>query len=376
MRSPDPPRVSGVARVDRRTKDLVQRILPGEIAVIDHLDLDRVAAEALVLARVGGIVNAVPSISGRYPNMGPLLVAAAGIPLLDGVGHEVMAQVRDGAPVILAGTELLVGGAAVAHGERQTIGTLEHSLELSRQSMGAELTRFAENTLDFLKQEGHLLLDDPEVPDVPVVFKGRHVLIVVRGADYREDLALLRNSGYLQEFRPILVGVDGGADALVELGYKPDIIIGDFDSVSEKSLRSGASLVVHGYADGRAPGARRLDALALDYEVFASVGTSEDIAMLLAYEGGADLMVAVGTHSSMADFLDKGRGGMASTFLVRMKVGSSLVDAKGVSRLYGGRVRRRDLLVMVVAALITLAVVVAISEPIRLWFRAVWLSLT
>lgn len=376
MRSTDPLRVSGVARVDRRTKDLVQRIQPGEIAVIDHLDLDRVAAEALVLAQVGAVVNAAPSISGRYPNMGPLLVAAAGIPLLDDVGHQVMDQVRDGARVTLAGDELLVEAKAVAHGRRQTIGTLEYSLEQSRQSMGAELSRFAENTLQFLKQEGHLLLDDPHVPEVPVVCKGRHVLIVVRGVDYREDLALLRNSGYLQEFRPILVGVDGGADALVEVGYKPDIIIGDFDSVSEKALRSGAALVVHGYADGRAPGARRLDALGLEYQVFASVGTSEDIAMLLAYEGGADLIVAVGTHSSMADFLDKGRGGMSSTFLVRMKVGPRLVDAKGVSRLYGGRVRRRDLMVMVVAALVTLAVVVLISEPIRLWIRATWLALT
>jgi len=368
--------VSGVARVDRRTKDLAKRILPGEIAVIDHEDLDRVAAETLVQAQVGAVVNAAASISGRYPNIGPLLVAAAGIPLLDGVGSEVMDLVADGAPMRIEGTKLLVGDEPVAAGTRQTLESLEAMIQQARASMGDELSRFAENTLTYLQQEGHLLLDNPNLPDTKVDFKGRQVLIVVRGIDYKEDLAVLRNSGYLQEMQPLLIGVDGGADALLQVGYKPDLIIGDFDSVGEAALRCGAELIVHGYADGRAPGAARLDALGLPYEVFASIGTSEDIAMLLAFESEAELIVAVGTHNSMVEFLDKGRKGMSSTFLVRMKVGPILVDAKGVSRLYKSRVRRRDLLLMVAAALVTLAIIVVISEPIRLWFRAVWLSIT
>jgi uncharacterized membrane-anchored protein len=214
------------------------------------------------------------------------------------------------------------------------------------------------------------------VPDVGVPLAGRHVLIVVRGIDYKEDLALLRQSGYLNEMRPVLIGVDGGADALMEIGERPDLIIGDFDSVSEATLRCGAELIVHGYTDGRAPGAKRLDDLLLPYTVFSAPGTSEDVAMLLAYEQGAELIVAVGTHNSMVEFLDKGRAGMASTFLVRMKVGSALVDAKGVSRLYQQTVRRRDLLMMVGAAVATLVVVVLLSTPVRLVLRTLWITLT
>jgi uncharacterized membrane-anchored protein len=361
--------ITSVARVDRRTKDLVKRIGPGELAIIDHEDLDRVAAETLVEANVGAVINAAASISGRYPNVGPLLVAAAGIPLLDNVGPKVMDLVADGSLVTLTGEELRVGHDTVATGTRQTITTLEATLAEARRSMGGELERFAENTLAYIQKEGHLLVDQPEIPDLPVDFKGRHVLIVVRGIDYKSDLAVLRRSGYLGEMRPLLVGVDGGADALIEIGYRPDVIIGDMDSVTERALECGAVLVVHGYPDGKAPGAARLERLGLDHVVFASAGTSEDIAMLLAYERGADLIVAVGTHNSMVEFLDKGRPGMASTFLVRMKVGPILVDAKGVSRLYENRVRLRDLLLLVVAAAITLIVLTLVSEPIRVVLR-------
>ncbi|MCU1351738.1 MAG: thiamine pyrophosphokinae catalytic region [Acidimicrobiales bacterium] len=366
--------VTGVVRVDRRTKDLAKYIAPGEIAVIDHEDLDRVAAETLVEAQVGAVVNAAASISGRYPNLGPLLIAAAGIPLLDDVGSDVMTAVASGQLVTVAGGDLKVGGRVVASGHRQTLTTLEEVIEGARRSMSSELERFAENTLSYIQQEGHLLIDEPDIPDVPVEFKDRHVMIVVRGIEYKNDLAVLRRSGYLQEMKPLLVGVDGGADALLEIGYKPDVIIGDMDSVTERALRSGAALVVHGYADGRAPGSKRLDALGLEHTVFASAGTSEDIAMLMAYERGAELIVALGTHNSMVEFLDKGRAGMASTFLVRMKVGPILVDAKGVSRLYENRVRKRDLLIMVLAALFTLIVITLVSAPVRLVLRGLLLS--
>jgi len=366
--------VTAVARVGRRTKDLAKRIAPGEVAVIDHKDLDRVAAETLIEANVGAIVNAAPSISGRYPNMGPLLVTAAGIPLLDNVGTQIMDRVVDGAVVTIDGDELRMRGESIGTGSRQTIASLEGILDQARRTMGDELERFAENTLAYIQKEGHLLVDEPDIPDVPVDFKGRQVLIVVRGIGYKNDLAILRRSGYLQEMRPLLIGVDGGADAILEIGFRPDIIIGDMDSVSEEGLRSGAVVVVHGYADGSAPGAERLDALGVDYVVFASVGTSEDIAMLMAYEREADLIVAVGTHNSMVEFLDKGRAGMASTFLVRMKVGPILVDAKGVSRLYENRVRMKDLMLLVLAAIVTIAVLTLVSEPMRLVLRGFLLS--
>jgi uncharacterized membrane-anchored protein len=372
----EPDAHTAMARVDNRTKRLVKRVQPGEILVIDHADLDRVAAETIVSAQAGGVINARPSISGRYPNLGPLLVCAAGIPLVDGVGPEVLDLITEGQIITIAGGDVLLDGAVVATGTRQSMELLEDRIEIARQSMGEELARFAENTLSYLSEERHLLLDEPDIPDIELDMKGRHVLIVVRGAEYKDDLHALRRSGYLGELRPLLVGVDGGADALLEIGHTPDLIIGDMDSVSERALRCGATLVVHGYRDGRAPGSKRLDDLGLDHVVYAAAGTSEDIAMLLAYEKGAELIVAVGTHSSMVEFFDKGREGMASTFLVRMKVGPILVDAKGVSRLYHHTVRKGDLAMLVLSAIFTLVVITLISEPVRLVLRGYWFTLT
>jgi uncharacterized membrane-anchored protein len=377
VQRPDEP-ITGVARVDRKTKRLVRRLQPGEIAVINHADLDRVAAETLVDANPAAVVNAAPSTTGRYPNLGPLLLCQAGIPLLDDVGTDVMETVREGGVVSLDGERVLVGGKVVAKGAVQDMDTVQAAIDDARRNIGPELERFARNTVTYMRQELDLLTGDLEMPETRTGPKlaGRHVLIVVRGIDYKEDLRLLRQSGYLNDVRPVLIGVDGGADALLDIGEVPDMIIGDFDSVSEATLRCGAELVVHGYVDGRAPGAERLDQLGLPYTVLSAPGTSEDIAMLLAHEHGAELIVAVGTHNSMVEFLDKGRAGMASTFLVRMRIGSTLVDAKGVSRLYQQTVRTRDLVLMVMAAVFTLAVVFALSEPVRLVIRSFWVTLT
>jgi uncharacterized membrane-anchored protein len=365
--------VEGPARVDRRTKDLAKRLQPGEIAIINHQDIDRVAAESLIDSGAAGVVNAALSITGRYPNHGPLLLAQAGIPILDGVGTDVLDRIYEGQVVKVEGDRLLADGELVANGTRQTERTITDVLDVARSSLGAELEQFAENTLEYIRKEGHLLVDQPDIPTVPIDIRGRHVLIVVRGIDYKSDLAVLRQSGYLSENRPLLIGVDGGADALLEMGHKPDLIIGDFDSVSERTLRCGAALVVHGYPGGRAPGAERLTSMGLPHVVFESAGTSEDIAMLLAFERGAELIVAVGTHNSMVEFLDKGRAGMASTFLVRMKVGPILVDAKGVSRLYQNRVRKRDLFFLIAAAIITIVLIAIASEPVRILVRGLGL---
>jgi len=344
------------------------------VAVIDHLDLDRIAAEGLIRAQVGAVVNAARSISGRYPNMGPLLLAAARIPLIDDVGAEVMATVRDGDVLHVEAGRVRRGGETVATGTRHTLESLECQLEAARSAVGSELERFAQNTLEYLQSERHLLTDSPTLPDLRTDFAGRHVLVVVRGGDdSKADLATLR--AYIHEMRPVLVGVDGGADAILDAGHRPDLIIGDFDSVSTRALHLGAELVVHAYAGGDAPGAGRLDALGVGYTVFEALGTSEDVALLLAYEKRAELIVAVGTHASMVEFLDKGRSGMASTFLVRLKVGPILVDAKGVSRLYQSRVRRRDMVFLVAAALFTMLVMVAVAQPLHVFLNAIWFSL-
>ena len=361
---------TGPARVDTRTKDLTKRLQPGEIAVIDHEDLDRVAAEALVRARPGGVVNAAKSLSGRYPNVGPILLVSAGIPLLDGVGRHVLELVAEGQQARIDGDEVWVDGAIVGKGVRQDVASLERDYEAAKEAVGLALQRFAANTLEFLRQEHDLVLDPPELPELSVGLKGRHVLIVVRGFDYREDLAHLR--GYVREIKPVLLAVDGGADALLESGLQPDIILGDFDSISDGALACGAELIVHSYRGGEAPGAARLEELGLSYKTFSATGTSEDAAMLLAYEKGAELIVAVGTHVSMVEFLDKGRAGMASTFLTRLKVGQLLVDAKGVSKLYESRIRKRDLVFFLLAAMLCFVVVIVAVFP-RVFLDSFWL---
>ena len=368
--------VIGRARLGRRTKELVTRLDAGDVAVIDHEDIDTVAAESLVATQPAAVLNVAASSSGRYPNEGPLLLLRAGIPLVDDLGPEVMAGLAEGDVVTVDGDIVLLDGAVVATGTRQTEASILAIHERSRATLGVELNRFVENTVEYLEHNTDLLDDDLRLPDLDQDWTGRQVLIVVRGAGYKEDLGLLRRTAYLREMRPVVVAVDGGADALLDEGVTPDVIVGDMDSVSEKALRCGAALVVHAYRDGRAPGAERLTALGLDHHLFLASGTSEDIAMLLAYEKGADLIVAVGTHTSMVDFLDKGRAGMASTMVTRIKVGPILVDAKGVSRLYQGRVRKRDLLLLVLAALFAMGVVILISEPIRLLIRANWVLLT
>ncbi len=367
--------VVGRARVDRRTKNLIPRLQPGDIAVIDHEDLDRVAAEGLILAKAGAVVNVARSSSGRYPNLGPLLLAAAGIPVVDDVGMGVLTAVREGQVLEVDGVEVRREGTVVATGVRHTLESLEAQLETARQSIGDELERFAENTLEYLRRERHLLTDSPVLPDLNVDLAGRHVLIVVRGGtDAKADLAAL--SAYIKEMRPVMIGVDGGADVLLAGGHKPDMVIGDFDSASADALHVGAQLIVHAYPGGSAPGAARLQELKLGHSVFEAAGTSEDVAMLLAYEKRAELIVAVGTHASMIEFFDKGRAGMASTFLVRLKVGPILVDAKGVSRLYQSRVRTSDMILLVVAALFAMIVMVAVAQPLHVFVKAVWFTLT
>jgi uncharacterized membrane-anchored protein len=365
--------IVGRARVDRRTKDLVKRLQPGEVAIIDHRDLDRVAADALVEAGVAAVVNASPSISGRYPNGGPIRVVRAAIPLLDDVGKEVMAAVAEGDLVEVQGASVLTRGEVVATGTLLDEAGIEAAMEEARSRIGVELERFAANTLEYVRQEAQLTFLPLVLPPLTSDFQRRHALVVVRGHDYREDLRHLR--GYIREHRPVLIGVDGGADALLEVGLKPDVIIGDFDSVSERALGTGADLIHHVHPDGRAPGRDALQEWGVPYEEFVVEGTSEDAAMLLAYEAGAQLIVAVGTHATMVEFLDKGRAGMSSTFLTRLRLGPVLVDAKGVSQLYEGRVRTADLMLLIGAAVAAMLVVGLTSDPLQTFLEAVWLYL-
>jgi uncharacterized membrane-anchored protein len=360
------------ARVDRRTKNLLRRLQPGEVAIIDHEDLDRVSAEGLVERGVSAVVNAAHSISGRYPNLGPLILIEHGIPLVDGVGRLLMSKVGEGDRVRVDGDHVYSGDGLVAVGIRQSRDSVLAEMDAARQNLAEQFDSFAANTMEYLVRERDLLFGGAGLPTLEHDLAGRHVLVVVRGYNYKEDLAALKP--YIKEVRPVLVGVDGGADALIEEGYRPDLIVGDMDSVSEAALRGKAEIVLHAYPDGAAPGAERLAALGIPYKEFRASGMSEDVAFLLAHEKGADLIVAVGSHGNLREFLDKGRKGMASTFLVRLRVGEILVDAKGVSRMYRGRLRGRDALLLVAAALLAFVVVVAISPPLRLLVRLLYES--
>lgn len=360
-RSPKPSGsgVIGVARVDGRTKNLTTRLNHGDIAVIDHLDIDTVAAEALVTRRPGAVVNAVASTSGRYPNLGPQILLKAGIPLVDGVGREVMQKLTDGDRVRLDGADIYLGDDLVATGTVQTAATVAASMEEARAGLAVQLEAFAANTMEFLRKERELLLDGVGVPDIRTKLEGRHVLVVVRGYHYKEDLQTLRS--YVREYRPVIIGVDGGADAVLEVGLTPQLIVGDMDSVSDRALSCGAEIVVHAYRDGRAPGLERVQRLGIEPVVFPATGTSEDIAMLLADDKGAELIVAVGSHATLVEFLDKGRSGMASTFLTRLRVGGKLVDAKGVSRLYRARISSFQLGLLLVCGVIAMVVAMSIT---------------
>jgi len=346
--------------LDPRTKRLTKRLRAGDIAIIDHVDLDRVAAEALVSAKVCAVINAAPSISGRYPNLGPEILLTAGVPLLDDVHGDLFGQIREGDVVRLYDDTLYgADGEVLAKGTVQTAESVAAATAEARAGLAVQLESFASNTMEYLKRERELLLDGVGVPDIRTDLEGRHALVVVRGYDYRRDLVALRH--YIREFRPVLIAVDGGADALLEEGMRPHIIVGDMDSVSDEALRCGAEVVVHAYRDGHAPGLSHVQDLGITPVVFPAAGTSEDVALLLADEKGAQLIVAVGTHATLIEFLDKGRSGMASTFLTRLRVGGKLVDAKGVSRLYRSRIPAHTLVLLVAAAVITFAVAMAVT---------------
>lgn len=366
-------RYAGVAKLDRRTKDLVRRLGPDDIAVIDHVDMDRVSAESLLASGVEVVVNASPSISGAYPNLGPLILARGGVTLIDDVGAEIFERVREGESVQIVGEEIHLGKKVIASGTRLSVREIESRMEAARAGLGEQIDRFARNTLEYLENEKGILTDEMWVPETRVRINGRQVLVVVRGYDFREDLKTLRP--YIREMQPVLIGVDGGADALMEAGFTPHIIVGDMDSVSDEALRSGAELIVHAYPDGRAPGMERIRALSLDGVAWPLAATSEDLALLLAWEANADVIVAVGTHANLLEYLDKGRKGMASTFLVRLKVGSKLVDAKGVNKLYRSSVGPRALMLIVASALTVVSAIVLISPLARTFIKLVLLRL-
>lgn len=379
---PGLPGTTGPVRVDRRTNTLVRRLRPGDIAVIDHLDLDRANAEALLDRGVVAVVNASPFISGRYPNLGPELLARSGVVLVDNVGGDVFGKLHDGVQVRIDDGRLYVKDEVVVSGSQLSQGDIAAMMEEARGGLSTQLQSFTHNTTEFLRREQDLLLHGQGAPDLRTRLEGRPVVVVARGYDYREDLRRLK--GYIREQRPVLIGVDAGADALLEAGHRPDLVVvgetglapgnraGDLGAVSDKALRGAREVVLHSDRTGRAIGADRLDRLGVRSQTFPAAGTSEDVALLLADLAGASLIVSVGTHATLTEFLDRQRAGLASTFLTRLRVGPKLVDAKGVPHLYSGRVRVWHLVAVLLAGIVALLVALAGTPVGQEW----WDSLT
>jgi uncharacterized membrane-anchored protein len=364
--------IHGTVRLGRRTKDLVKRLRPGDVAVIDHVNIDRIAAEELIATGVGAVVNAAQSSDGRYPNAGPLLLVRSGVVLIDVVDADPFELLDDGAEVSIAADAVSRGGREVMHGAVLGVDELEARLAEQRERVDQALAEFAENTVAHVRQETDLLTGAVELPPTRTVFRDRHVLIVVRGDRHRRDLKALR--AYIRDVRPLVVAVDGGAEGCLEAGLKPDVILGDMDSAGDEALRCGAELIVHAYPDGRAPGRERLLELGLEHTLVPAAGTSEDVAMLMSYEKGADLIVSVGAHFNLIEFLDRKRGGMSSTFLTRLRIGEKLVDAKGVSRLYNPPSTFAPVALFLVAFAILLTIVVISSPALNDLVELLWLK--
>lgn len=364
---------TGVVKKDDKTKRLIPRLVPGDIAVIDHVDMDRLSAEALIATEVSYVINASASMSGLYPNTGPKMLLEQGITVIDNVGKEVFDALNEYEEITVDGASIYRDNTLVGSGHILEAQFLEQEIERAQHGLDTRLDDFTRNTLSYLKKEREILLSDMWVPTTDVAIQGRHVLVVVRGSDYKEDLRALK--GYIREMKPVFIGVDGGADALLEEGIVPDIIVGDMDSVSDKGLTCGAQLIAHAYEDGTCPASQRLESLGLSADVWPLAATSEDLALLLAYHSQAALIVALGTHAHLIEYLDKGRHGMSSTFLVRLKVGEQLVDAKGVNKLYRSAPSAWHVGVVGLAACVTVGVVFAISPQLRSSLGLVWLGI-
>jgi uncharacterized membrane-anchored protein len=375
--------VSGPVRLGRKTKLLVRHLVAGDIAVIDHLDIDRVSAEELIAAGVGGVLNCRASTSGSYPNLGPQLLVEAGVLLVDMPDDSLFDSLSDGDPVTVrvdgndADGEVLYRGTSLGRGEILDLARVRADTEARRREIGEALERFAHNTIEHMREERELLAGRIDLPRFRTDFRDRSALVVVRGVDHQRDLRALRP--FIRDTRPVLVAVDGGADALLEAGLCPDMIVGDMDSAGEPALlaaRAGPTeLVVHSYPDGRAPGRRRLEELGVPFKLVPAPGTSQDVAMLIAAEKGARLIVSVGSQFNLVEFLDRNRKGMSSTFLTRLRIGEILVDAKGVSRLYRPMPGLAPLLVVILAGLIAMIAVVAMTPALRDVVDLLWLKL-
>jgi uncharacterized membrane-anchored protein len=367
-RATAPAGVSGAARIDRQTRAIVKRARPGDIAIIDHVDIDRASASALVEARVAAVVNVAPSVSGRYPNLGPGLLLAAGVPLVDNVDPEVFSTVNDGDIIRVTGGEIFLGDDRIATGSPQDQDSVASSLEASKVGMATQLEALRANAMEYSTREWALLVDGRGVPATMTSFEGRHVIVVQRAYDYRGDLRSLKT--YMRENGPLFVGVGEGAEVLLEAGYQPDVIVTDAEAadVSDATLRCGAEVVFCAASGDRTERLDRLERLGIDAKLFVTSGTGEDAALVLAHTQRAKLIVLAGSPRSLVELMDTGRAGMASSLVTRASSGASVVHANVVAQLYANRVRTWLVLVLILLGLCLVAAAIATTPIGQEWW--------
>ncbi|MDN5893072.1 MAG: putative cytokinetic ring protein SteA [Nocardioides sp.] len=367
------PGITGTVRVERRARNLVPRLQPGDIAVLDHLDLDRTTAQQFVDAEVVAVVNASRFVSGRYPALGATILIDAGILLVDGIGPEALSALKDGRNARLHQDGLFDGEDELARGDVLDDDRLTAELGEARSGMISQLESFTHNSTEFLRQEQELFLHDKGAPRLGTRLRDRPVVVVVPGPDHAEELKGIK--AYLREQKPVLIAVDRGADALLAAGHAPDVIVltsplstgRESVDVSAKALRAAKDVVlVVDRGSGTTPtdSLERMGVRSLRFETGA---TTEDAALVLGFLGHASLIVGVGVHTSLDDFLDRQRGGLSSTFLTRLKVGAQLVDARAIPALYSGRVRLWQVLLVLLVGLLAVAAAIAVTPVGQDW---------
>ncbi|PWV69783.1 putative membrane-anchored protein [Nocardia neocaledoniensis] len=361
------PGVTGIARVDRDTRRLLRRVSPGDVVVLDETDLDRHTADRLVEAGVVAVINTSPSISGRYPNLGPEVLVANGIVLMDTVSSDAFGKIKDGAKIRI--DEGIVYADKLTKKEPEVLvegiefdeSAIADRMIEARNGLADHLDAFAGNTTEFVRTESGLLIDGIGVPDIELDLRNRHVVVIADGPGHLEELRRLKP--FIKEYAPILIGVGRGADTLRKLKYTPDLIVGDPDEISTETLRSGAEMILPADTDGHAKGLERIQDLGIGATTFPSSGSPADLALMLADHHGASLIVLAGAPASLEDFFDRGRrDSNPATFLTRLKVGAKLVDAKAVSTLYRHRSSGAALALVVLAALVAIVVVILASH--------------
>jgi uncharacterized membrane-anchored protein len=355
------PGVIGTARVDRDIDRLLRRVCPGDIVVLDVLDLDRITADALVDAEIAAVVNASPSVSGRYPNLGPEVLVANGVTLIDETGPEVFKKIKDGAKIRLYNGGVYSGDRRLIRGTERTDQEIADLMQEAKSGLVAHLEAFAGNTIEFIRSESPLLIDGIGIPDVDVELRRRHVVVVAEEDDAADDLKRLKP--FIKEYQPVLIGVGTGAEVLRKAGYRPQLIVGDPSNLSTEVLKCGAHVVLPADADGHAPGLERIQDLGVGAMTFPAAGSPTDLALLLADHHGAALLVTAGHSANIETFFDRSRQhSNPSTFLTRLRVGEKVVDAKAVATLYHNRISSGAIALLILTMLITVIVALWVSR--------------